>query len=287
MKPVAIWILILIPALNAAYAFKPAHVQQVKAGQDCQQCDLRNANLEGTDLRGLNLANAWMTNANLKGANLEGAKLDYATLSAANLEGANLKKTSAFDTKFLGTNLRGVSFDGADLTKADFGPGKWWGQQYPKADVAGASFSGAKLKGVKGLPASATGQPTKRRGSAKDTRKRLGKMPTKDFLANEIYVIAGGSPMAGAFSVHQIVGALGSGKKSWAAYNPGQWMLTFKKKHRKTGKRLNLKMLFTKHNDDSGEGVLMARVIANGQELNKGQIFQFMQQLALKAEAKQ
>jgi len=97
--------------------------------------------------------------------------------------------------------------------------------------------------------------------------------PDKEFLAKEMCVVAGGSPMAGGFSVHQIVDALGKGKKSWEAFDRGQWMLTFKKEDRMTGKHLTLKMLFTKHTDDSRKGVLIARIIANGQEFNKGEIF--------------
>ena len=93
--------------------------------------------------------------------------------------------------------------------------------------------------------------------------------------------------MAGAFSVHQIVDALGDAEKTWEAKESGQWLLTIQKDDRMTGKRQTLKMLFTKYQDESGKGVLMARVIANGQEMNKGQIFQLAQQLALKAEAKQ
>ncbi len=111
--------------------------------------------------------------------------------------------------------------------------------------------------------------------------------PGKVFLANEMYVVAGGSPMAGGFSVHQIVDALGTAKKTWKSVGKGQWMLTVNKTDQMSGKRLTMKMLFTRLRASEGDGVLLKRVIVNRQEMNQGQIFQLAQQLALKAEAKQ
>ena len=53
-----------------------------------------------------------------------------------------------------------------------------------------------------------------------------------------------------------------------------------------SGKHLTTKLLFTRLRASEGDGVLLKRVIGNGQEFNKGQIFQLAQQLAFKAEAK-
>ena len=64
-------------------------------------------------------------------------------------------------------------------------------------------------------------------------------------------------------------------------------MLTLKKTDRMSRKRLIMKMLFVRYRGGGGEGVIMKRVIVNRQELNQGQIFQLVQRLALKAEAKQ
>ena len=110
--------------------------------------------------------------------------------------------------------------------------------------------------------------------------------PSKEFLAKEMYVVAGGSPMAGGFSVHQIVDALGATKKTWKAFGKGQWMVTVNKTDQMSGKRLSMKMLFTRLRASEGDGVLLKRVIANRQEMNQAQIFQLTQQLAFRAEAK-
>lgn len=110
--------------------------------------------------------------------------------------------------------------------------------------------------------------------------------PGKEFLGAELYVVAGGSPMAGGFSVRQIVDALGTAKKNWKSFGTGQWMVTVDKVDKMSGKRLTMKMLFVRHKSGADDGVLLKRVIANGQEMNQGQIFQLAQQLAFKAEAK-
>lgn len=249
----------------------------VLSGDPCLQCDLSGANLENANLEGLILGHVNFQGANLRGVNLRRASLGGAIFVGANMEGADLRKAQAREALFMGANMTNAMLDGAWLDGAEFGPKKFKGKKFPAAILTGATFKGVDLSRIRGLkPAKPVPDSAIVKGG-----------PNKDFLGAELYVVAGGSPMPGEIRVYQIVSALGYGKKSWASNNPGQWMLTFKKKHRKTGKRLNLKMLFTKHNDDSGEGVLMARIIANGQELNKGQIFQFMQKLAIKAEAKQ
>ena len=93
--------------------------------------------------------------------------------------------------------------------------------------------------------------------------------------------------MAGAFSVHQIVDALGDANKTWESKESGQWLLTIQKDDRDSGNRLILQMLFKRHRADDQSGVLLAQAVMNGQQMNQGQIFQLVQQLAMKAEAKQ
>ena len=271
---------------------------------------LQKANLEKANLKGAKLVFTIFDEANLRGANLDGAIMMRVDFFGADLEGAILTNIKRGDMMFQGANLRHADFTNSNLTGGRFGSENRSGKQYPPANITGANFNGVKMdwrlkqmiaeqKKSQAQPSVASSQRNSPAKASKPKRTAQGKRfavpdsaivpggPKKKFLGAELYVVAGGSPMAGEFSVHQIVDAMGKGKKSWETFNPGQWMLTFKKKDRMTGKRLTLKMLFTKHKGDSGEGVLMARIIANGQELNKGQIFGLVRKLAFKAEAKQ
>ena len=112
--------------------------------------------------------------------------------------------------------------------------------------------------------------------------------PSKEFLARELHVTPGPgiAPGPSGFSVKQIVGALEGSKTSWKSLGKGQWRATVTKVDPTTRRYLTVKILFVGIGDDTGKGALMKRVNANGQELNLGQIFQFAQQLAFKAEAK-
>ena len=112
--------------------------------------------------------------------------------------------------------------------------------------------------------------------------------PSKEFLARELHVTPGPgiAPGPSGISVQQIVGALEGSKTSWKSLGKGQWRATVTKVNPATRRYMTVKILFVGIGDDAGKGALMKRVNANGQVLNQGQIFQFAQQLAIKAEAK-
>ncbi|MBD1943465.1 pentapeptide repeat-containing protein, partial [Coleofasciculus sp. FACHB-712] len=79
-------------------AENPAHVRRLIETKQCQNCDLKGANL----------VSAHLTGADLRGANLQGANLANANLEGADLTQANLEKA----------NLTGVFANSADLQKA-------------------------------------------------------------------------------------------------------------------------------------------------------------------------
>ena len=106
---------------------------KVLATKECQQCNLRQAELPGGDLAKASLQGANLMGANLKGAifngaMLQGAILDYAKLQGARLTGARLE----------GASLVGANLKGADLTRANL----------RGADLRNANLEGANLKGV-------------------------------------------------------------------------------------------------------------------------------------------
>ncbi len=250
----------------------------VLSREPCLQCDLSGANLENANLQGLILGHVNFRDANLRGVNLRGASLGGAIFVGANMEGADLRKAQAGEALFMGATLTNAKLDGAWLDGAQFGAGRFEGKDYPAAVLEGASFAGVDMSRLKGLkPAS----------PVPDTAIVPGG-PGKGFLGAELYVTpgAGIAPGPGGFSVHQIVDALGTAKKTWKSFAKGQWMLTVNKTDQMSGKRLTMKMLFARLRASEADGVLLKRVIANRQEFNQGQIFQLAQQLALKAEAK-
>lgn len=75
---------------SSASAFDPDDVQKLKDTGECEECDLRGANLYGDNLRFANLEGANLASAYLGGANLYGANLGNANLGGANLEGVDL-----------------------------------------------------------------------------------------------------------------------------------------------------------------------------------------------------
>ena len=68
---------------NSASAFDPDDLQKLKDTGNCEECDLRGANLRDADLTSANLRNAGLTGANLTGASLRDAKLNYAIMNGA------------------------------------------------------------------------------------------------------------------------------------------------------------------------------------------------------------
>ena len=98
MKHLILALALILPL--SGLAFKPEHLKKLKETisdadgiliNECENCDLRGANLEGVYLRGAKLFGAKLQNANLERTDLGGANLLRATLKGANLDGANLK----------------------------------------------------------------------------------------------------------------------------------------------------------------------------------------------------
>lgn len=262
-----------------AIGFEKSHLRSVLAGNPCLECDLSGANLENANLKDMILGFVNFQGANLRGANLRGASLDGAIFVGANMNGADLRKVQAADALFMGANLTNARLDGAWLNGAQFGAGRFKGKNYPPAVLKGTSFKGVNLARVRGLKPK---KPVPASAIVKGG-------PDRKFLGAELYVTpgAGIAPGPGGFSVHQIVDALGTGRKSWKSFGRGQWMVTVRKTDQMSMKRQTMKMLFVRYRGGGGQGVIMKRVIVNRQELNQGQIFQLVQRLALKAEAKQ
>ena len=286
MKTIHIAFLGIIVALAGTAWSAPKTKEQVEArgGKGgCVRCDLHGIDLRGKRLfmdsfQETNLRGAVFDNARLKGvrfikADLTGASFKEADLTKANFEGANLTNADFTGAKFNQTNVRLATLTGTKgLPIPDPVPDP------PHGRCSGKNICG--LKKVEARVAATTAKPPKAvvRGG-----------PNKGFLGAELYVTpgAGIAPGPGGFSVHQIVDALGTAKKTWKSFGKGQWMLTLNKTDQMSGKRLTMKILFARNRGGGGEGVLLKRVIANGQEFNQGQIFQLAQQLALKAEVKQ
>ena len=111
--------------------------------------------------------------------------------------------------------------------------------------------------------------------------------PDRNFLTAQALSVTGNTPPVpvGAF-VAQIVDALEGGKKKWKSTGKGQWLLTFDKKDQVSGKKLSMKVLFVKDPDPSGNYVVIARMIVNGQEANKAEVLAIANQLAAAAQSK-
>ncbi|QKQ77505.1 pentapeptide repeat-containing protein [Nostoc sp. TCL240-02] len=121
-----------ISLTTSVQAANSAHISQLLATKQCQNCDLANAGLVMADLSG----------ANLSGANLTGANLSRANLSGADLRGANLSGASLF-----GVNLSEAKFSGANLAGADLR-----NTYLANAEMKGAYLNGANFQGAVGIP---------------------------------------------------------------------------------------------------------------------------------------
>ena len=87
-----------------SFGFDNAHLQKLNSTNQCEKCDLSNANFSNID----------MTGARLIGANLSGANLSDAIFSDTNLTDANLT----------GANIKGTNFSGAKLSNTTWVDGK-------------------------------------------------------------------------------------------------------------------------------------------------------------------
>jgi uncharacterized protein YjbI with pentapeptide repeats len=99
-------------------------VQVLKETGSCENCDLRNADLQGVGIS--NLSGAIAAEANLSYANLEDANLTNVDLNGATLDGAILKNA----------NLQGADLRNADLRNADLS-----GAKLETAQLRGARFN--------------------------------------------------------------------------------------------------------------------------------------------------
>jgi uncharacterized protein YjbI with pentapeptide repeats len=120
--------------VNTAPA-KTADVKHLLATNECNGCDLSNANLENANLAEASLEGANLTQANLKNANLQQAKLNSAYMLRANLEGANLTQAE----------LEGANLTLAALNKSILSNANLWGANLQKSNLQKADLKGADL----------------------------------------------------------------------------------------------------------------------------------------------
>lgn len=135
-----------------ATAENPAQLQQLLETQNCQGCDLRDANLEGVSLRGADL-----TNANLSGANLRNADLRYANFRGANLAEAVAIAADLQAANFTNANLRELDIRGANLKDAVLTGANTCGWRRQDADLTGVNLAEAGCRQPTPTP---TPQPT-------------------------------------------------------------------------------------------------------------------------------
>jgi uncharacterized protein YjbI with pentapeptide repeats len=96
--------------------------------KQCQNCNLRDADLVQADLRDADLRGAQLQRANLSRAQLDGARLGGVDLSFTSLLGASLR----------GADLRGARLEGTDLRDADLS-----GAQFDAGALASTHWRGA------------------------------------------------------------------------------------------------------------------------------------------------
>jgi uncharacterized protein YjbI with pentapeptide repeats len=140
--------------VNTAPA-KSAAVKRLLATNECNGCDLSNANLENANLAGASLEGANLTQANLKNANLQQAKLNSTYMLGANLEGANLTQAeleganltlAALNKSILSNaNLQEVNFQKANLANANLSHANLNGTNFTSANLKEANLKGSSL----------------------------------------------------------------------------------------------------------------------------------------------
>ena len=130
----------MLLAVAPADAYDAASVARVKAGGDCEGCDLA-----GADLSNLYLDGVLLIDANLRGANLRGSTLSAVLLVDANLRGAKLRGATLY-----GVILYGANFDGADLSQANI-----VGAEFDRVSLKGTNVTGTDMSGAQGADLSA------------------------------------------------------------------------------------------------------------------------------------
>ncbi len=85
--------LLLLGGPSEGYAFDETDLKKLRAMNQCEKCDLQEANLWMANLWMANLSQANLSQADLEKANLKRAKLSEAKLSGANLTDVDLTNT--------------------------------------------------------------------------------------------------------------------------------------------------------------------------------------------------
>ena len=118
-----------------------ANVKQLLKTNECEGCDLSDANLIGADLRLAKLKDADLSGANLNRADLRRADLYAADLSNANLQSANMQNA---DLKH--AIMRDADLRDADLTDATMSAGS---KGHFDVDLTGATWTDGSTCGTK------------------------------------------------------------------------------------------------------------------------------------------
>ena len=111
MKKVILTLFLFSSIYNASADIVDTNVRKLKSLNSCNNCDLREVNLEGAYIFEANLEIAFLSKANLYysklswGANLTGVNFTEANLKRANLSGANLRNASLDGAIFCKTLL--------------------------------------------------------------------------------------------------------------------------------------------------------------------------------------
>jgi uncharacterized protein YjbI with pentapeptide repeats len=103
---------------QAALAYNPAHLTQLRQTKSCPGCDLSYANLSGQKLTGADLTGANLSAANLRQVNLSQAKLVGANLNHTDLAKANLTQANLTQATLVFARLENALLDRANLTGA-------------------------------------------------------------------------------------------------------------------------------------------------------------------------
>jgi WD40 repeat protein len=115
-------------------------------GADLSGAQLPGVPLNGARLDGADLSSARLRGAHFVGARLPGAKLTFADARAACFDAADLTAASLHHIDARQASLRGAVLDDADLAFAALGEADVEGARF-----AGACFTGAALRGARGL----------------------------------------------------------------------------------------------------------------------------------------
>lgn len=125
-------VLLALPAV----AQNRSQIASVKAGRNCPECNLFQADFSGIERTAINLSSA----------RLRQADLSLSTLNRAQLQRADLRDVNAY-----GAVLGQADLSDADLTNASF-VGVWMqGANLSRAKLVGTNLAGSDLRRARGL----------------------------------------------------------------------------------------------------------------------------------------